>query len=559
MGYANDDRYPGNDPQHQYGPGRQDAFYQDDPYHERYDDDPYDDDDPYGISPPGDGSGGRHRRSGGSGGGGRRRWIVYAKRGAAVLGVLALMAGGLVFYEYKHLDGNIKRVDVLQTHDTNIRQAEKQKNAENFLLIGSDSRAGTDGQFGKDVEGARSDTTILAHLSPNHDKAILISIPRDSWVDIPSCVKPNGTSTVEQTGQFNSAFAIGGPNCTIRAVQKLTGIAVTHYVQVNFTGFESMVHALGGITMCSTEPHSDPTSGLHLVQGNNLLDGAQALAYVRARHNMGDNSDLDRITRQQRFLGAMLRKATSGDVLLNPVKLQRFLEAATKSLTLDQGTHIGDLKDLATALHGLDPAKVSFITPFIKNRAYDPNDPSNTKGGRVLLDDEKNRALFDSIINDKTAQPSATATSAAPKPTTPANQPKITVAPDQVRVFVYNGVGTNQLAKNVSDSLSALGFTIADTGNQGTDVVTSEVHYGPGHIDQARTLAAAVPGSVLKEDSNYQRSVGLVLGANYDGVRQVNVGDPYSSNDPAASSAQPHNGPITPSGAINAADTTCGS
>ena len=534
-----------------------------DPYH----DDPYDDpyqDGRYDLSPSDpDAAGGRHRRGGGEGGadgGNKRRWTYYAKRGVAVLGVLVLLAGGYLVYEYKHLDGNINRVDVLQTKDENIRQADKQRNAENFLLIGSDSRANTDGQFGTDVEGARSDTTILAHLSPDHDRAILISIPRDSWVDIPPCVRSNGESTVEQKGQFNSAFTIGGPNCTIRTVQKLTGIAVTHYVQVDFNGFQNMVHALGGITMCSTVPAFDKDSGLRLRAGDNLLDGAQALAYVRARHALGDGSDLDRIERQQRFLGAMLRKATSGDVLLNPVKLQRFLDAATKSLTMDQGTHISDLKDLATALHGLDPGSVSFLTPFIANRAYDPNDPSNPKGGRVLLDDDKNRVLFDSIINDQTSQPSATPTSAAPKPTKPAETPKITVAPEDVRVLVYNGVGTNGLAGRVRDSLSVIGFTIADIGTQASGLATSEVHYGPGNIDAARTLAAAVPGSVLKEDPNYQASVALIVGGNYNGVQQVKVGDPYQPASTGGGAAPAHpNGPITPSGAINAADTACGS
>ncbi|HEY9473455.1 MAG TPA: LCP family protein [Mycobacteriales bacterium] len=558
--YRADDRLPvpvgyAQEP-HPYRDGVPDADrYGEDPYEDPYEDGRYD------MSPADpDGSGGRHRRAGGGDGGGKRRWTYYAKRAVAVLGVLVLLAGGYVFYEYKHLDGNINRVDVLQTKDENIRQADKQKNAENFLLIGSDSRANTDGQFGEDVEGARSDTTILAHLSPNHDRAILISIPRDSWVDIPSCVQSNGESTVEQKGQFNSAFALGGPNCTIRTVQKLTGIAVTHYVQVDFNGFQNMVHALGGINMCSTVKAIDPKSGLRLRAGDNLLDGAQALAYVRARYNLGNGGDLDRIQRQQRFLGAMMRKATSGDVLLNPVKLQRFLDAATKSLTMDQNTHIGDLKDLATALHGLDPASVSFITPFIANPAYDPNDPSNPKGGRVLLNDDKNRVLFDSIINDQTSQPTPTPTSAAPKPTKPANTPKITVAPQDVRVYVYNGVGTNGLAGTVRDNLSVLGFTIVNTGNQGSGLATSEVHYGSGHIDAARTLAAAVPGSVLKEDPNYQSSVALIVGGNYDGVQQVKVGDAYKPAGTGAGSAPAHpNGPITPSGAINAADTACGS
>lgn len=510
---------------------------------------------PDDMSSPDDGGGGRHRRSGGGGSGGRR-WVRYARRAGAVVGVLVLLTGGYVVYEYKHLDGNIKRVDVLQKGDSNIRQAAKQRNAENFLLIGSDTRDGANSKYGPE-DGARSDTTILAHLSPDGDKAILISFPRDSWVDLPSCRQPNGQMSAEQKGMFNAAFSIGGPACTILTVQKLTGIRVTHYVQIDFTGFKSMVHALGGIDVCSTRLAIDSYSGLRLQPGNNHLDGEQALAYVRARHGFGDNGDLGRIQRQQRFLGAMMRKATGSDVLLNPVKLQRFLEAATKSVTMDKDTHLGDLKNLAQVLHGLDPARVSFVTPPIANPAYDPNNPSNPKGSRVLLDDAKGRVLYDSIINDQVSQPKPTQTKAAPKPTAPAaNAPTITVAPQQVRLRVFNGTTTNRLAAQVSTAMSGYGFQVVETGNSPTTgLAQSEVRYGPGHIDEARTVAAAVPGAVLKEDPTYDKSVALFLGSNYSTTKAVQVGDTYRPSSGATTSKPA--GPITPSNAIKASDTSC--
>ena len=128
-------------------------------------------------------------------------------------------------------------------------------------------------------------------------------------------------------------------------MQKLTGIAVTHFVEIDFAGFKTMVDALGTVTDLQPETVDDPNSGLTLHKGNNPLDGAQALAYVRARETLGDGSDLGRIKRQQLFLGVVLRQALSGTLLTNPVRLTVFLDAATKAITVDTGTTFGDLHD----------------------------------------------------------------------------------------------------------------------------------------------------------------------------------------------------------------------
>jgi LCP family protein required for cell wall assembly len=312
--------------------------------------------------------------------------------------LLALSAVGAAGYEYHHLNSNIKRVDVLQKNDVSIRNASQQLNAANFLIIGSDSRAGDLAKYGPDVAGQRSDTTMLIHLSPDRSRAIGISIPRDSWVDIPTCTTSTGKTIAEHMDMFNSALTTGGPACTIATVQKLTGIEVTHYVDVNFDGFKSMVDALGTVTICSPSVVHDSGSGLNLVKGNNSLNGDQALAYVRARETLGDGSDLGRIKRQQLFLGVVMRQALSGSLLSNPVKLTSFLEAATKAITLDSGTSFNDLRTLTTSLHGLDPSKVVFYTAPIKNANYTP--PGTTMTGRVLLDSVVGRALYDDVIND---------------------------------------------------------------------------------------------------------------------------------------------------------------
>jgi LCP family protein required for cell wall assembly len=346
--------------------------------------------------------------------------------------LLVLAAAAIACYAYQKYNGQITRLAVLQTHDPNIRNPARQQHAANFLVIGSDTRAGADAKFGN-VGGARSDTTILVHISPDRAKATIVSIPRDAWVDIPSCAA-GGSTVPEHTDMFNSAFSVGGPSCTIAAVQKLTGIAVTHFVEIDFSGFESMVTAVGSVQVCSPQAVSDPGSGLRLHAGQNRLDGSQALAYVRARETLGDGSDLERIKRQQMFLGAVLRQATNGSLLTNPARLTSFLDAATKAVTVDQGTSFGDLRTLATSMQGLDPKHVTFYTAPIADQNYTP--PGTTMTGRVLLDDAKGRVLYDSVINDKTpvwvrklGGTSSVVPSAAPSTAPTAGPPKTSTTP----------------------------------------------------------------------------------------------------------------------------------
>lgn len=526
--------------------------------------DPYDAGHPDGYGPDGPPPDrpGRHRVPPP----GRPKWRKYTLRSLLALGVVVLLMVGYVGFEYWRLNRNIDRVDALEPNDKNIRDAEKQKDAENFLLIGSDTREGDNERYGFEA-GQRSDTVMLAHLSPNHDRAILVSFPRDAWVTIPSCEQPDGSSTPEQEGMFNSAFSIGGPNCSIRTIQKLTGIAVNHYVQVDFVGFRSMVDALGGVEVCSTEAVFDENSGLRLNEGQNLLRGEQALSYVRARKGLGDGSDLDRIKRQQRFLGALIRKSTSGDVLKNPIKLRNFLNAATKSLTLDKDTGLGDLKNLADSLKGLDPAKVSFVTPPIANRDYDPTGQRVEGGGRVLLDADGSRALYDSIINDK-QDPPTSGPSTAPSPAPSPEAPRITVAPPDVVVQVFNGAGQPGLATRARTDLESVGFTVAGTpSNRITGAAKSVVRYADGELESARTVATAVSGSVMEADPNLPAgTIELVVGSSYSGVKSVAVGSPASPAGPAGGTGSspgtgttppPAAGVITPSDAINGADTSC--
>jgi LCP family protein required for cell wall assembly len=484
----------------------------------------------------------------------RPRWVRVLGWTGATLGVLVGAVAGWGVYEYKKINSNITRIDALAPDDKNIKEAAKQLDAENFLLIGSDTRAGENGKYGN-VGGERSDTTILAHLSPNREKALLVSFPRDSWVDIPSCRLKDGTMSAPTTNLFNSAFSTGGAQCTVLTVQKMTGIRINHYVQVDFTGFKSMVNALGGVNVCSTEEVWDRESGLRLRKGNQIVTGEQALAYVRARKHIGDWSDLGRIQRQQKFLGAMIRKATSSKLLVNPIALTRFLEAGSKALTLDKATSLGDLKKLADQLRHLDAKHVTFLTSPIANQDYAP--PGTGLKGKVLLDDLAGQRLWNSIINDKPAPPKTTP-GAGSKPNA---RPPLTVAPSEVAVRVLNGVGQAGLAAKVQSDLATAGFATVGVGNENPPNPTSIVRYAPARREAARTLAAAVPGAALQEDPSLGQTLVLVVGTNYTAARPVKVGDPgpvvktARPTTPAPTSSTTSSTSTQPP--ISAADTSC--
>ena len=488
----------------------------------------------------------------------RPRWVRALAWSGAFLGIFILGIGGFAVYEYQKINHNINRVDALAPNDPSIKDAAKQLDAENFLLIGSDTREGANAKYGADkTSGQRSDTTILAHLSPDRKHATLISFPRDAWVTIPDCQTASGNTVTEHDGMFNSAFETGGPNCTIRTLQRLTGIAINHYVQVDFNGFKAMVDAVGGVPVCSTERVYDKDSGLRLNPGQNVLHGEQALSFVRARHNLGDGSDLDRIKRQQAFLGSMMRVATSNKILLNPVRLTKFLNAASKSVTLDKQTSLNDLRRLGSQVQGLDPKRVTFLTAPIANRDYDPTGQRATGGGRVLLDAAQGLLLWQSIINDR-AVPKTAPKSGAPKP---ANTATVTVSPEQVSVKVINGVGTDHLASTVATKLSGVGFQIADRANTAERPVASIIRYAPANKAAAVTLAAAVPGSVLSADATLGQRLDLVVGSSYSTVRAVQLGQQVTlANAPATSggASTQSTGGVKPSPqpSINAGDTS---
>src|SRR5580693_4727506 len=267
----------------------------------------------------------------------RRKILIWGSSSLALLLVAVTGAGYLML---KHFNANLQQDDIrglLGAQPVNLHPQ-----AENIMVIGSDSRQGLSQAYGSGLVTDQSDTLMIIHIPADRKWAEVMSIPRDSWVDIPACKMGDGQMSAPQQFKINEAFAIGnldgnhsalGVACTVKTVEQDTGIYINHFVVVNFSGFKDMVAALGGVEECNPTPINDPLSNLHLSAGYHMLTPTQALGYVRARYTLGNGSDLERIGRQQAFMSSLVSRVKGQ--LLNPLAIYRFLDAATRSLTID--------------------------------------------------------------------------------------------------------------------------------------------------------------------------------------------------------------------------------
>ncbi|MGW7407179.1 LCP family protein [Streptomyces sp. NPDC054833] len=305
----------------------------------------------------------------------RRRWTQGAALGGAFL---LLAAGGAGWAVYAKLSGNITADEAAAAELARYereRPTPLVRGAQNILLIGSDTRSGAGNRkYGRDQGTERSDTAILLHLAADRKSATAVSLPRDLMVRVPSCRRADGSRSEPTWAMFNYAFAVGGSACSIRTVENLTDLRIDHHVVVDFSGFKEMVDAVDGVQVCLKGPIDDKAAKLKLPAGRVTLDGEQALGYVRARKSLGDGSDTDRMDRQQRFLGALVNKVRSNDVLLNPVKLYPVLNAATSSLTTDpELASLRGLYQLVRGLRDIPTEHVQFLTVPRESYAHDAN------------------------------------------------------------------------------------------------------------------------------------------------------------------------------------------
>jgi LCP family protein required for cell wall assembly len=299
---------------------------------------------------------------------GRRR-VVFGCGGLAI-GVLLLLGAGLYLLQRAY-DGEVGRV--AGALPTSAGRPSSTGRGQNWLLIGSDRRADIPSM------GARADTIMLVHLSGRGDRVSVIAIPRDAWVPVPG----HGRTKI------NAAFAYGGPSLLVRAVEQLTRVRVDHYAALDFGGFVKMTDALGGVDVTITEKTHDPMHDRTWQAGRQHLNGVEALDFVRQRWNL-PAGDLDRIKRQQAFLHALADKALD---TRNPIKIDRFVRAATRSVTVDESVSAGTLRGLARRL--LQTSLMEYVTA--------PVAATGERDGQsvVLLDDDGVHELFTAVREDR--------------------------------------------------------------------------------------------------------------------------------------------------------------
>ncbi len=359
----------------------------------------------------------------------------------------------------------------------------------NILVAGIDTRSGLtrhqeiELHVGNDVS-MNSDTLMLVHIPASHDSVQVVSIPRDTWINIPG----------HGMNKINAAIGIGGPALMVKTVEQATGLAINDYVEIDFLGFVRVINALGGVNICLPYAVDDSYSGLHLSAGEHHVGGVTALAFTRDRHSFA-LSDLARISDQQQLLSSLFAEATDSGLLADPFRLQQFLSSVAAAVTVDRGFN---LIRLADELRGIRPQDITFTTVPLASLDY------MTPAGQsaVLWNKQAAAALFTRLRND-----SVTASPARPQ------HASLRGARSRVSVDVYNGTWITGLSASTGSKLSALGFAVHRAGlNWTTHTLASTlIQYPPGHLAVARLLSAVLPGARLQAVKGLAR-LRLVLG-----------------------------------------------
>ena len=553
----------------------------------------------------------------------RRRPALLAARSAAVLiAVSTLAVTGAAWQWQSAKNSLLNTIAALDPNSSDIRDRNAQNGDENFLIIGVDSRIGANGEIGAGdtsiAEGARSDTIMLVNIPANRSRVVAVSFPRDLGITPINCqawdpetgrygpVYDRNTGEWSDnerltTSKLNSAYALGGPKCLVKAIQKISGLAINRFMAVDFAGFSAMVDALGGVEVCTTTPLEDTELGTVLATaGRQKLDGPTALNYVRARSiTTEDNGDYGRIKRQQLFLSSLLRSMISTETLFDVSRLNEVVNTFIDDSFVDN-IQTRDLVRLGQSLQGMNAGRITFVTvPTTGLADEEGNEQPRT---------EDIQALFDAIIedeplpgendNNETLSPLTVATMATQITTSPtttttspsqteSGYPTSTTAPDSaadstvteevtettvteevktvaaeprdVTVQVGNATEIYGLATATSGELDLYGFNVLEpdySWDYGS-VTETTVFYSLGNEQAAATVAATLPGASIERISDLGETVMVVLAPDFADLRY-----PQASGTPLTVSVT-HAGSSTPTKlpadliVTNGADVTC--
>ena len=405
----------------------------------------------------------------------------------------------------------------------------------NILVVGNDSRA-----FAKDAaekkafgartvgESQRSDTMMVMRLDPKNDRAQILSIARDLWVDLEGGGK----------GRINEAFAQPGnpgkadPDRLVRTIRTNFGLTINHYVEIDFAGFRQVVDAIGGVSVYFPFPARDAFSNLEINQtGCVKLDGGQALSYVRSRHyefkeakgwQFEGSGDIGRIRRQQDFIKRVVRKAVA-DGLTNPVKAAKLIEAGVDNVKVDSSFGVADMKKLANQLRDLDESRIAFLALT--------GDPAMIDGNDVLR-------LNPARANEVLAAFGAKVPGSTPTTRRGATAPTV---PSGTSLVLFNGTGRDGLVAEVQAELQQMGVRSTSGGN-GQTATTTQVRHRSGNEETARAVQAYLGGEaeLVADRSVKNGEVVVLLGDSFAGVV-----DPKSPTTPTTK-APPATPPASP-------------
>ncbi|WP_443067759.1 LCP family protein [Streptomyces sp. NBC_01351] len=450
--------------------------------------------------------------------GDRPRWGVRISAGLAVV---VLGSGAIGHAVMTGLDTGIERVDPFK----DMKNRPQAGHGLNFLLVGTDGREKISPEEKREYRlgGAPchcTDTIMLVHLSADRERASVISLPRDSYAEVPAHRDLiSGKNHKAHPVKLNAAYAEGGPQLTVRTVENMTRVKIDHYLEVDFTSFMKTVDAMGGVEICTAKTMRDPNTGLDLLPGTHRLTGGQALQYVRSRHVDGA-SDLGRMQRQQRFIAALIKQATGGGVLLNPVKFKELSSTLLGSVRADKGFGSEQMLALGQAMRDFTPSSSEFASVPIGS----PSFPVKGIGSTVKWDEPKAAKLFEALRHDRPLAPVRPGKAAARPAAVPVDVP-----PQQIRVQVENGTRIDGLGGRVDAALRATGFdtTRAPGNGASREVRRTVVTYDPRWDRSARSVSTALPGSELRAVRGQGRTVLVIAGSDYRKVVPVRAEDPY--------------------------------
>ncbi|MEU1201763.1 LCP family protein [Streptomyces sp. NPDC005813] len=471
------------------------------------------------------GGGGGGRRHGGGGRPRRRRRIL--RWSATVLALLILGTAGAGYLYYRHLNGNIKKDD-LNIGDEKDRAAKSKPNAAgqtplNILLIGSDGRNSKEDQKlggAKDTfnSAPRADVQMLLHLSADRTNMSVVSMPRDTLLQIPECTDPDTDKTYPASTSLtmtNDSLGRGGPGCTVATWEKLTDIHIDHFIMVDFSGVVSMADAIGGVPVCvdaSIYSHTSNGhgSGLKLEKGTTSVKGKQALQWLRTRYGFEDGTDIARTKAQHQYMNSMVRQLRENATLSNPGKLKDLAETATKALTVDNGLGtVTKLYDLSKELKKVPTGRINMTTmPWVYapgNVRVLPKANDADKVWRLLREDIPLDGDGKKKAKERTSQ-------------------DLAAADDQIAVQVQNGTRTDTLApvggraSTVAGILVGKGFT-QTTADRTTATAeeTTLIRFPSADLEgDALRLAKAlgVPSKAVEKSADVS-GITLVVGADW--------------------------------------------